>query len=95
MIFPLRKFQFIWLTQSLSAQIWGLLRLISGSVLVASVSHGVWNGLDYPLFGFGTKVGALGITETAIYGPEVGILGLIVNVVFASCAVALAKLTRH
>ncbi len=61
-----------------------MLRLISGSVLVASVSHGVWNGVDYPLFGFGTKVGALGIAETAIYGTEVGILGLIVNVVFAA-----------
>ena len=64
--------------------IWGMLRLISGSVLVASVSHAVWNGLDYPLFGFGTKIGTLGITETAIYGPEVGILGLIANVVFAA-----------
>ncbi len=54
------------------------------TVLVASVSHAVWNGLDYLLFGFGTKVGALGITETAIYGREVAILGLIVNVVFAA-----------
>lgn len=64
--------------------IWGMLRLISGSVLVTSVSHAVWNGLDYPLFGFGSKIGTLGITETAIYGPEVGVLGLIVNTVFAA-----------
>ena len=41
-------------------------------------------GLINPLFGFGSKIGTLGITETAIYGPEVGVLGLIVNVVFAA-----------
>jgi uncharacterized protein len=64
--------------------IWGMLRLISGSVIVASVSHGVWNGLAYVLFGFGTHVGALGIKQTAIYGPEVGVLGLLLNLVFAA-----------
>ena len=58
---------------------WGLLRSISGSVFVASASHGVWNGLAYTLFGFGTRSGALGITETYTYGPEVGIAGLVVN----------------
>ena len=63
--------------------IWGLLRWISGSVIVSSLSHGVWNGMTYVLFGFGTHVGALGIKETAIYGPEIGVLGLILNVVFA------------
>jgi len=64
--------------------IWGLLRLISGSVIVASVSHGVWNGGAYVFFGFGTKIGALGIDDTAIYGPEVGILGLVLNLIFAA-----------
>lgn len=64
--------------------IWGLLRWISGSVLVASVSHGVWNGLDYVLFGFGTKAGMLGIANTAVFGPEVGILGLAVNAIVAA-----------
>jgi len=63
--------------------IWGLLRLISGSVIVASVSHGVWNGGAYIFFGFGTRVGVLGIKETAIYGPEVGVLGLLLNIIFA------------
>jgi hypothetical protein len=43
------------------------------------VSHGLWNGLAYTLFGYGTKVGALGIRHTAIYGPEVGLIGLAVN----------------
>jgi membrane protease YdiL (CAAX protease family) len=52
--------------------IWGMLRMASGSIVVASVSHGVWNGINYALFAFGTKVGALGVTQTSIYGPEVG-----------------------
>lgn len=64
--------------------IWGLLRWMSGSVIVSSVSHGLWNGGAYVLFGFGTRVGALGIKNTALYGPEVGILGLALNLVFAA-----------
>lgn len=63
--------------------IWGALRSMSGSVVVASVSHGIWNGIAYGFFGFGAKVGALGIGETAIYGPEVGVLGLLLNLIFA------------
>jgi hypothetical protein len=35
-------------------------------------------------FGYGTKVGALGITDTTIYGPEVGFLGLGLNLLFAA-----------
>ena len=64
--------------------IWGMLRMVSRSVVVASVAHAVWNGIDYPLFGFGTEVGALGIQRTAIFGPEVGVLGLALNVAFAT-----------
>jgi uncharacterized protein len=63
--------------------VWGLLRGMSGSVIVTSVSHGAWNGLAYVLFGFGTKIGALGIKNTAVFGPEVGIVGLALNAVFA------------
>ena len=68
---------------ALMGAVWGLLRLHSGSVVVASVSHGLWNGGAYVLFGFGTKIGALGIRETAVYGPEVGVVGLPLNLVFA------------
>jgi membrane protease YdiL (CAAX protease family) len=64
--------------------IWGLMRWISGSVFVSSVSHGLWNGMAYVLFGFGKKVGALGVANTALLGPEVGVLGLALNVVFAA-----------
>lgn len=67
---------------SLLGLIWGLLRMISGSVLVASVSHAVWNGLAYELFGFGEKVGSLGIENTLVFGPEVGFLGIVLNSLF-------------
>ena len=63
--------------------IWGLLRAISGSVVVSSFCHGLWNGGAYVFFGFGTKVGKLGIQRTSFYGPEVGVLGLALNLVFA------------
>ena len=63
--------------------IWGLLRWISGSVIVASLSHGLWNGITYLFFGFGIHTGALGIKETIIYGPEIGLLGLVLNSIFA------------
>src|SRR4029077_14847966 len=43
----------------------------------------LWNGIAYVFFGFGTKTSALGIRDTAIFGPEIGILGLISNAVFA------------
>jgi CAAX protease family protein len=63
--------------------IWGLMRSISGSIIVISASHGLWNGLTYVFFGFGTRPGALGIANTALFGPEIGILGLALNLVFA------------
>lgn len=64
--------------------IWGLLRSISGSVIVASLAHSAWNAVAYSLYGFGTKTGALGVTDTTFFAPETGILGLILNVAFAA-----------
>ncbi len=64
--------------------IWGLLRHASGSVLVASVSHGLWNGGAYVFFGYGREVGALGIANTAVHGPEVGLVGVVLNGLFAA-----------
>lgn len=73
----------IYLTNAtLLGLIWGLLRSMSGSILVASFSHAIWNSLAYQLFGFGEKVGILGITNTAFFGPEVGVLGIILNGAF-------------
>ena len=74
--------------------IWGLLRQVSGSVIVASVSHGVWNGLAYVLFGFGTKTGALGIENTAFYGPESGFLGIALNLAFAAALYQSGQMMR-
>ena len=71
--------------------IWGMLRLLSGSIVVASVSHALWNGIDYPLFGFGEKAGALGIQQTHIFGPEVGVLGVVLNLLFAAFLYRLVK----
>lgn len=62
---------------------WGLMRRLSGSALAAALSHAVWNSLVYVLFGFGEKAGELGIAQTGMFGPEVGILGLLGNGLFA------------
>jgi len=58
----------------------GLLRSASRSVVVSSVSHGIWNGLAYVLFGFGTHVGVLGVKHAGVFGPELGVLGLVLNI---------------
>jgi membrane protease YdiL (CAAX protease family) len=76
---PARQVPIFLLNAAVLGAVWGVLRLVSGSVIVASASHGLWNGLAYVLFGFGTHSGALGIRNTALYGPEVGLLGLALN----------------
>ena len=63
--------------------IWGQLRWISGSILVPSIAHSVWNAAAYSLYGFGEKSGALGITNTFLFAPEVGVIGLVLNAIFA------------
>ena len=58
---------------------WGLLRLISGSILVACTAHASWNALAYVFFGYGMKSGALAVDRISLFGPERGVLGLVVN----------------
>ncbi len=79
---PAKEIPIFLINGTLLGAIWGVLRLVSGSIVVPAVSHAVWNAIDYPLFGFGEKVGALGIEQTQIYGPEVGILGIALNLAF-------------
>ena len=43
-------------------------------------------------FGYGTTIGALGVRQTALYGPESGYLGLGLNLVFA---IAVLQLWKH
>lgn len=84
---PAREIPVYLVNATLLGAAFGLLRAASGSVVIPAVCHAVWNGLDYPLFGFGEKVGALGIEATHIFGPEVGLVGIPVN------AIALLTLT--
>ena len=95
---PAKEIPIFLINGTLLGAIWGVLRLVSGSIVVPAVSHAVWNAIDYPLFGFGEKVGALGIEQTHIYGPEVGILGIALNLAFLTLlwriyAIRVSKIT--
>ena len=67
---------------------WGIIRLASGSIVVAAFCHGIWNGIVYIFFGYGTKSAVLGITRYDMFDPERGLLGLALN------AIAVAILWR-
>lgn len=58
---------------------WGLLRRISGSLLVPATAHASWNALAYVFFGYGEKATALHVERSWLFDPERGILGLAVN----------------
>ena len=70
---------------------WGVLRARTGSVVTASLAHGLWNGLVYVMFGVGTKAGALGISDTALFGPEVGLIGLGANLLFLAAFLRMSR----
>jgi uncharacterized protein len=61
----------------------GLLRLRSGSIIVTSVCHALWNAADYTFFGAGKKIGQLGITDPSIWDPERGYAGLVAAILVA------------
>lgn len=63
--------------------VWAQMRRRSGSIVVTSVSHSLWNALAYSLFGTGTTLGVLGIKNIALFGPELGFVGLGLNLLFA------------
>jgi membrane protease YdiL (CAAX protease family) len=78
---PLQVALFI-LNAAVIGAIWGMMRSISGSIVVSSVSHGLWNGAAYAFFGEGPKSGPLGLPNTIVFGPEIGVIGLAANVLF-------------
>ena len=80
---PLAQVPVLLLNAAVIGATWGLLRAVSKSIVVTSLCHAVWNAAVYVFFGYGTTVGALGVTDTALYGPESGWLGLGVNLVVA------------
>lgn len=80
---PLAQIPVLLLNAVVIGAIWGMLRSISGSLIVTSVCHAVWNASVYVFFGFGTTLGVLGVKQTAIYGPESGFLGLALNLILA------------
>ncbi|MEO6171761.1 MAG: CPBP family intramembrane glutamic endopeptidase, partial [Arenimonas sp.] len=80
---PLAQIPIILSNAVVIGAIWVLLRSISGSILVTSLCHALWNASAYVLFGYGTTIGALGVKQTAIYAPESGYLGLALNVLLA------------
>jgi membrane protease YdiL (CAAX protease family) len=61
---------------------WGLMRLASGSVLVPSLSHAVWNAIAYRFFGFGVEYGELTRPSFTVLDPERGVVGILLNAAF-------------
>ena len=79
---PLSQVPIYLINAAMLGLIWGTLRWASQSVVVPALCHAVWNALAYLLFGFGEKVGLLGISDTFLLGPEVGYLGIVLNGLF-------------
>jgi len=79
---PISQVPIYLINATLLGLIWGTLRLASGSIVVPALCHAVWNAFAYGLFGFGEKIGALGVTNTFLLGPEVGYLGILLNGLF-------------
>jgi membrane protease YdiL (CAAX protease family) len=62
----------------------GLLRLRSGSIVVTSVCHALWNASVYTFFGAGEKIGQLGIADSTVWDPERGYAGLLLAALASS-----------
>ena len=62
----------------------GLLRLRSGSIIVPSLCHALWNSSVYTFFGAGEKIGQLGISDSSIWDPERGYAGLALAMLVAA-----------
>lgn len=74
---------------------WGVMRMVSGSVLVPSLSHAVWNAIAYRFFGFGVEYGELTRSSFTTLDPERGVVGLALNAGFLAIAWALLVKRRR
>lgn len=81
---PIAQAPFLVLNAGVIGLNWALMRQRSGSIVVASVSHGIWNGLVYTLFNDGPTLGLLGIHNIGVFGPETSPIGLAINLAFAA-----------
>ncbi len=79
---PLSQVPVYLINATLIGLIWGSMRLRSGNTIVPTISHAVWNAVNYFLFAFGQKTGILGVENTVLLGPEVGYLGILLNGAF-------------
>ncbi len=61
-----------------------LLRLRSGSIVVPSACHALWNASVYTFFGAGENVGQLGVADPSIWDPEHGYAGLLLALAAAA-----------
>ncbi|MFN3582508.1 type II CAAX prenyl endopeptidase Rce1 family protein [Phenylobacterium sp.] len=78
----------------LAGVIFGLLRMISGSLLAPALAHAAWNTLAYGLFGHGADPGLLGIADIGLLDPERGLAGLAVNALAVGALFHIAR-RRH
>jgi len=63
---------------SLLGFLFGHVYLQSRSLIPPSLFHGVWNALDYTMFGFGSTRGIFAGTSRILFDPDEGIMGTVV-----------------
>ncbi len=57
--------------------------LESRSLIPSSIFHGVWNALEYTLFGYGNSQGVILGNSRILFDPEEGLVGTFVLLVFS------------
>lgn len=63
----------------------------SRSLLAPSLFHGIWNGLEYTLFGYGDIQGIFLGTKRILFDPEEGLMGTVVLMAFSFLALRKIK----
>ena len=63
--------------------LFGYLFLESKSLIPSSIFHGVWNALEYTLFGYGNIQGLFHGNSRIIFDPEEGLIGTIILIAFS------------